>query len=129
MFCPEIQRSPSEDRGQLLAGWGLNDTVACIVPPLTGQKSVGVHSFLPVLLGKERVKIVSGYTEVNARVILTGKSVPYTLSCQYAEMQEHRIAQGYTLSCLLITGSQECRDTLFLLWVYVADKDILGIHI
>ena len=38
-------------------------------------KSVGVHSSLPVLLRKEGVKIVSGYTEVNARITLAGKSV------------------------------------------------------
>ena len=38
-------------------------------------KSVVVHSFLPVLLGKLGVKIVWGYTKVNARVLLGGNSV------------------------------------------------------
>ena len=34
------------------------------------EKSAGVHSFFPVLLRKLGVKIVWGYTKVNARVLL-----------------------------------------------------------
>ena len=105
-----------------------------------------------MIRGKEGVKIVSGYTEVIARVILAGKSVGvhsffpvyikmrghfsagvhsffpvnnreprvqgYTLSFQCILKYGDTLVWGYTLSFLLITGSQECRGTLFLSSVY-----------
>ena len=46
-----------------------------------------------MILGKEGVKIVSGYTEVIARIILAGKSVGvhsfFPLGPVYIKMQEH----------------------------------------
>ena len=77
----------------------------------------------------------AGDTEVIARLILAGKSVGvHSFFPVYIKMRGHfsvgvhsffpvnnraepRV-QGYTLSFLLITGSQECRDTLFLSSVY-----------
>ena len=54
---------------------------------------------------------MSGYTKVNARVVLTGKSigVHFFLPVQYKKI----LLWGHTLVCLL-TGRKECRDTLFL---------------
>ena len=106
-----------------------------------------------MILGKEGVKIVSGYTEVIARIILAGKSAGvhsffpvhikmqehfimrvhsflpvnnreprvqwYTLSFQCVLKCRNTLVWGYTLSCLLITGSQKCRGTLFLSGVYL----------
>ena len=74
-----------------------------------------MHSFLPVILGKEGIKMVSGYTEVIAHVILAGKCVGvHSFFPVYIKMQEHfsvrvhsflpvnnrapRVWQGYTLS-------------------------------
>ena len=49
-------------------GWGLNYNYSTVL--LLAGKCVLLHSFLPVLLGKLGVKIVWGYTKVNACVLL-----------------------------------------------------------
>ena len=59
----------------LIKGWVQYYTVFRYNPPYTGKKECRGTFFLPVILGKEGVKIVSGYIKVIARVILAGKSV------------------------------------------------------
>ena len=74
--------------------------------------------------GKKGLKIVSGYTKVNAQVILAGKSVGV-----HSFLPEYRKALvcGRTLSCLLITGSKECRNTLFLASITWVNFSV-GVH-
>ena len=84
-----------------------------------------------MILGKEGVKIVSGYTEVIVRVILAGKSAGvHSIFPVYIKMQEYFIVrvhsflpvnnreprvQGYTLSFQCIF---KCRNILKLVWGY-----------
>ena len=94
---------------------GLNYTIQRFIPVLT----VGVHSFLPVLLGKLGVKIVWGYTKVNVHVLLggnsacrgthfpasnynTGKAAVVGVHSFWPVTIGKRRVQGYTLSCLLV---------------------------
>ena len=73
-----------------------------------------------MILGKEGVKIVSGYTEVIARVIPecnTGRKESVGVRSFFPVYI--KIVWGYTLSCLLITGNQEYRGTLFPFPVYI----------
>ena len=76
----------------------------------TGRKECRVYSFLPVLLGKVGVKIVSGYTKVNAQVILAGKSVGvYSFLPVCIKVQENFTVGAHSL----LPVTNRCRGTLY----------------